>query len=117
MERDDRALMEAEKQSRNPLARKMAPWLPHSVSETPYERHSDWPANLNAHEIESKNMTIFTRQSAKPLQHRFESRRSPIKPDRNFRKCGIPDRNASVSILIHYGTEYDARFEGKMICR
>src|SRR5262249_45160565 len=52
-----RALMEAQKRS-DPLAREVGANLPQSALEVPHERHSDWPAELDPHQIHSNRTSV-----------------------------------------------------------
>src|SRR5919109_3017615 len=73
MQHDQSALMEAQKQPRDPLARQVGANLPQSAFQAPHQRHADGPAKLDAHQVHSDRTPVCSIKAAQPFECRFRA--------------------------------------------
>jgi hypothetical protein len=75
------ALLHAEKHAGDPVAGQRRAHLLQAVAQPTAKRHSDWPAVLDAHEVEAHGLTVGVVQASQPVPHDLSSALRAVKHD------------------------------------
>ena len=101
MQYDQHSLVKAENEAGDRSAWQCRSNLPETILKTSDEGHSNWPAKLHAHQVQTNRSPISSFKATQPLQHRLSAVHSFIESNGNLGRalCLIP-KNTSVSQMV-----------------
>jgi len=81
MKDQNAAVLNAEQDASDPVARQRRAHLPQAVAERAAKRHTHRPAVLNAHEVEANGLTVGVVQAPQPIPHDLRPAPRAVKHD------------------------------------